>query len=60
MVKRIFLERAMSKKNRAVLESERQHFVNGAKDNGYDEQMSKQIFDLILKLLIMVSLERMQ
>ena len=43
------LRRAMSKKNRAVLESERQHFVNGAKDNGYDEQMSKQIFDLILK-----------
>ena len=25
------LRRAMSKKNRAVLESERQHFVNGAK-----------------------------
>lgn len=43
------LRRAMSKKNRAVLESERQHFVNGAKDNGYNEQISKQIFDLILK-----------
>lgn len=43
------LRRAMSKKNRAVLESERQHFVDGAKQNGYDEYMSKQIFDLILK-----------
>ncbi|MBC3086364.1 DNA polymerase III subunit alpha [Staphylococcus capitis] len=43
------LRRAMSKKNRAVLENERQHFVNGAKQNGYNEQISKQIFDLILK-----------
>ncbi|PHK50930.1 DNA polymerase III subunit alpha [Staphylococcus edaphicus] len=43
------LRRAMSKKNRAVLESERQHFVNGALKNGYSEQLSKQIFDLILK-----------
>lgn len=43
------LRRAMSKKNRAVLESERQHFVDGALQNGYDEYMSKQIFDLILK-----------
>ncbi|AYU55465.1 DNA polymerase III subunit alpha [Staphylococcus debuckii] len=43
------LRRAMSKKNRAVLESERQHFVEGANQNGYSEQLSKQIFDLILK-----------
>lgn len=43
------LRRAMSKKNRAVLESERQHFVDGALKNGYDESLSKQIFDLILK-----------
>lgn len=43
------LRRAMSKKNRAVLESERQHFVEGALSNGYDERLSKQIFDLILK-----------
>ena len=43
------LRRAMSKKNRAVLESERQHFVDGALNNGYDENLSKQIFDLILK-----------
>ena len=37
------LRRAMSKKNRAVLESERQHFVEGALSNGYDERLSKQI-----------------
>ncbi|ANK37048.1 DNA polymerase III subunit alpha [Staphylococcus equorum] len=43
------LRRAMSKKNRAVLENERQHFVDGALKNGYDESLSKQIFDLILK-----------
>lgn len=43
------LRRAMSKKNRAVLESERQHFVEGAIKNKYDEKISKQIFDLILK-----------
>ena len=43
------LRRAMSKKNRAVLENERQHFVKGAMNNGYEEQLSKQIFDLILK-----------
>ncbi|MDT3959284.1 DNA polymerase III subunit alpha [Staphylococcus kloosii] len=43
------LRRAMSKKNRAVLENERQHFVKGAVKNDYDEQLSKQIFDLILK-----------
>lgn len=43
------LRRAMSKKNRAVLESERQHFIEGAVNNGYDEGISKQIFDLILK-----------
>lgn len=43
------LRRAMSKKNRAVLESERQHFIDGANARGYSEQLSKQIFDLILK-----------
>lgn len=43
------LRRAMSKKNRTVLESERQHFVQGALANGYSEHLSGQIFDLILK-----------
>ena len=54
------LRRAMSKKNRAVLESERQHFVEGAIKNKYDEKISKQIFDLILKFLIMDFLEHMR
>ncbi|QLK85936.1 DNA polymerase III subunit alpha [Staphylococcus sp. 17KM0847] len=43
------LRRAMSKKNREVLESERQHFIDGAYDKGYNQQLSAQIFDLILK-----------
>ncbi|MBI5974228.1 DNA polymerase III subunit alpha [Staphylococcus canis] len=43
------LRRAMSKKNRAVLESERQHFINGASERGYSTALSQQIFDLILK-----------
>ena len=54
------LRRAMSKKNRAVLENERQHFVEGAQRNGYEEQISKQIFDLILKFADYGFLERMQ
>lgn len=32
-----------------MLESERQHFVDGALKNGYETSLSKQIFDLILK-----------
>ena len=59
MDKQIFYV-AMSKKNRAVLESERQHFVEGAIKNKYDEKISKQIFDLILSLLIMDFLEHMR
>lgn len=43
------LRRAMSKKNREVLESERKHFIEGAVERNYPEQVSKQIFDLILK-----------
>lgn len=43
------LRRAMSKKNRSVLESERQHFIDGAAKKGYAEALSGQIFDLILK-----------
>ncbi|REH87060.1 DNA polymerase III subunit alpha [Staphylococcus felis] len=43
------LRRAMSKKNRAVLENERQHFIDGAYKRGYSERLSQQIFDLILK-----------
>lgn len=43
------LRRAMSKKNREVLENERQHFIDGAQEKGYAEALSGQIFDLILK-----------
>lgn len=43
------LRRAMSKKNRSILESERQHFIDGAAKKGYDNALSGQIFDLILK-----------
>ncbi|WP_353419918.1 DNA polymerase III subunit alpha [Staphylococcus delphini] len=43
------LRRAMSKKNREVLENERQHFIDGAQEKGYAEALSVQIFDLILK-----------
>lgn len=43
------LRRAMSKKNRAVLENERKHFVNGSLERGYEESTAIKIFDLILK-----------
>lgn len=43
------LRRAMSKKNRAVLENERQHFIEGSLQKGYPQELSTQIFDLILK-----------
>ena len=42
------LRRAMSK-NRAILESERQHFIEGAVSNNYDASISERIFELILK-----------
>ncbi|MCG3411966.1 DNA polymerase III subunit alpha [Staphylococcus massiliensis] len=43
------LRRAMSKKNREVLESEQTHFVEGATAKGYSPELSQQIFNLILK-----------
>ncbi|MCS4485681.1 DNA polymerase III subunit alpha [Staphylococcus americanisciuri] len=43
------LRRAMSKKNRSVLENEREHFIQGAAEKGYEQALSGQIFDLILK-----------
>ncbi|PTG10463.1 DNA polymerase III subunit alpha [Staphylococcus chromogenes] len=43
------LRRAMSKKNRAVLENERQHFIEGATSKGYEQSLSEEIFDLVLK-----------
>lgn len=43
------LRRAMSKKNRSVLENERKHFINGSLERGYEETTAIKIFDLILK-----------
>lgn len=43
------LRRAVSKKNRDVLERERLHFVRGALKNGYSEKTVNEIYDLILR-----------
>jgi DNA polymerase-3 subunit alpha len=43
------LRRAVSKKKRDVLESERVRFVNGAKNQGYPEKTAELIYDYIVK-----------
>lgn len=43
------LRRAVSKKKRDVLDQERNHFVQGAKKNGYDEKVANNIYDLIVR-----------
>jgi DNA polymerase III subunit alpha len=43
------LRRAVGKKKKEVLDKERQHFVQGCKTNGYDEQVANNIYDLIVK-----------
>ncbi len=43
------LRRAMSKKKRDILEAEKQHFIDGSLNNGYDKKSAEQIYDLILK-----------
>lgn len=43
------LRRAVSKKNSQVLESERVRFVASAKKKGYDEGLSNEIYDYIVK-----------
>lgn len=43
------LRRAISKKNKKVLEKERKTFVERALDKGRDEQTSQRIYDLIVK-----------
>ena len=42
------LRRAMSKKKYDVLKKEEKKFINGCKNNGYDLDISKKVFDLIL------------
>lgn len=43
------LRRAVSKKNRDVLDEQRNHFVKGCLQNGYNEQTAQQIYDLIVR-----------
>ena len=43
------LRRAVSKKNAAVLEEQRKHFVNGSLKQGYTKQIAEQIYDYIVK-----------
>ncbi|MFD2705286.1 DNA polymerase III subunit alpha [Salibacterium lacus] len=43
------LRRAVSKKDRGVLEQERTRFLAGAQNCGYDEQIAAAVYDLIVK-----------
>lgn len=43
------LRRAMSKKKEDIIIKERPKFINGALNNGYDEDTSNKVYDLILK-----------
>ncbi len=43
------LRRAVSKKQKAVLDKERVHFVKGAKAKGYKEQTANEIYELIVR-----------
>lgn len=43
------LRRAVSKKQKAVLDRERNHFVNGALSKGYNEKTADDIYDLIVR-----------
>ncbi|WP_369902309.1 DNA polymerase III subunit alpha [Bacillus manliponensis] len=43
------LRRAVSKKNRDILDEQRAHFVNGCLRNGYNEKTAQQIYDLIVR-----------
>ena len=42
------LRRAMSKKKKEILKSEEEKFLEGCKKNGYDEDISKKVYELIL------------
>ncbi|KOP83718.1 DNA polymerase III [Bacillus sp. FJAT-21945] len=43
------LRRAVSKKQKEVLDRERGHFVGGALENGYNEKTANEIYDLIVR-----------
>ncbi|WP_409251615.1 DNA polymerase III subunit alpha [Bacillus sp. SCS-153A] len=43
------LRRAVSKKKRDVLDSERKHFIDGALEKGYSFETAQEIYDLIVR-----------
>ncbi|WP_088006633.1 DNA polymerase III subunit alpha [Indiicoccus explosivorum] len=43
------LRRAVSKKNRDILDREREHFVSGALGKGYDRKTADAVYDLIVR-----------
>lgn len=43
------LRRAVGKKKKEVLDLERNHFVQGARNNGYNEPLANELYDLIVK-----------
>lgn len=43
------LRRAVSKKKRELLESERKHFVQGCLQNGYDQKVAEDVYALIVR-----------
>lgn len=43
------LRRAMGKKSHTIMENERDKFIKRSINNGYEEKVSKQVFDLIYK-----------
>ncbi len=43
------LRRAVSKKNRQVLEEQRASFVNGALKQGYDQHVAEEVYELIVR-----------
>ncbi len=43
------LRRAVGKKKREVLDKERNHFVSGCLNKGYDERIANEVYDLIVK-----------
>ncbi len=46
------LRRAMSKKKMSLLASEEEKFINKSRNNGHNDELSKKIFDLILKFAL--------
>lgn len=43
------LRRAVSKKKRDILEKEREHFIRGCLNNGYETNVAKKVYDLIVR-----------